>query len=309
MNIYKELKEELLLNQLQDTLIPKLHNIQSLIEDYYYLINDNNKNANLSEMSNELNNIISIFDNLSYNYIPENVPDEDEDVFINILLKYKDDISNFISNFAESYFESFATQTRYILNLIDVHRTSLIDEGEEILTESTINKDLEECEKDYCLYIDTHIQNVQKAWNEEVSKIDDDFIQSHIDELTEQIKQHDASKWNDDEFDAYRANYYPINDQEKIDNEANFQAAWYNHFQNNPHHWQHWLNEKGELEPLKGEDEVKKAYIEMICDWQAMGYVFGDTAYQYYNQNKDTIKLYPELQNWVEELLNKLEKI
>ena len=128
-------------------------------------------------------------------------------------------------------------------------------------------------------------------------------------ELAKQIKHHDESKWSEDEFDAYRANYNPINDQEKIDNEANFQAAWYNHFQNNPHHWQHWLNEKGELEPLKGKDEVKKAYIEMICDWQAMGYVFGDTAYQYYNQNKDTIKLYPELQNWVEELLNKLEKI
>lgn len=143
MNIYKELKEEVLLNQLQDTLIPKLHNVQSLIEDYYYLINDSNKNANLSEISSELNNIISIFEDLSYNYIPENVPDEDEDIFINILLKYKDDISNFISNFAEKYFESFVTQTRYILNLIDVHRTSLIDEGEEILTESFINEAIE----------------------------------------------------------------------------------------------------------------------------------------------------------------------
>lgn len=309
MNIYKKLKEEIILNELQDSLIPKLHNIQSLIEEYYYITNDEDKNINLSQISKELNNVISIFDNISYNYIPENVPDEDEDVFINILLKYKDDISNFISNFREEYFESFSTQSRYILNLIDVHRTSLIDEGEEILTESTETKDIDECENNYYNYVNTHIENVQKAWNEEVSTIDDNFIQKHIDELTEQIKHHDESKWSEDEFDAYRANYNPINDQEKIDNEANFQAAWYHHFQNNPHHWQHWIDENGELKPLENKDIVKMNYVEMICDWQAMGYVFGDTAYQYYEQNKDTIKIYPELKSWFKSILNKLEKV
>ena len=169
------------------------------------------------------------------------------------------------------------------------------------------SEDLDKCINEYSQYIDAHIKNVQKAWNEEVSKLDDEFIQSHIDELTEQIKQHDISKWGDEEFDAYRANYYPVNDEEKIANEANFQAAWYNHFQNNPHHWQHWLNEKGELEPLEGKDVVKMYYIEMICDWQAMGYVFGDTAKQYYEQNKDTIKIYPELQDWLEKLLYDLD--
>ena len=58
---------------------------------------------------------------------------------------------------------------------------------------------------------------------------------------------------------------------------------------------------------MDDEDSVKKAYIEMICDWQAMGYVFGDTANQYYNSNKDTIKLYPELREWIERLLQELD--
>lgn len=171
------------------------------------------------------------------------------------------------------------------------------------------NLNKEECEKNYTDYVQNHIKNVQKAWNNEVSNIDDEFIQSHKDELTEQIKHHDESKWDTNEFDAYRANYNPIDDQEKIDNEANFQAAWYHHFQNNPHHWQHWIDDKGDLIPLEDIDTVKKSYIEMICDWQAMGYVFGDTAKQYYDQNKDTIKIYPELQEWLYEILTKLENM
>ena len=171
------------------------------------------------------------------------------------------------------------------------------------------NLNKEECEKNYTDYVQNHIKNVQKAWNNEVSNINDEFIQSHKDELTEQIKHHDESKWDTDEFDAYRANYNPIDDQEKIDNEANFQAAWYHHFQNNPHHWQHWIDDKGDLIPLEDIDTVKKSYIEMICDWQAMGYVFGDTAKQYYDQNKDTIKIYPELQEWLYEILTKLENM
>ena len=171
------------------------------------------------------------------------------------------------------------------------------------------NLNKEECEKNYTDYVQNHIKNVQKAWNNEVSNIDDEFIQTHKDELTEQIKHHDESKWDTDEFDAYRANYNPIDDQEKIDNEANFQAAWYHHFQNNPHHWQHWIDDKGDLIPLEDIDTVKKSYIEMICDWQAMGYVFGDTAKQYYDQNKDTIKIYPELQEWLYEILTKLENM
>lgn len=168
---------------------------------------------------------------------------------------------------------------------------------------------LEQCEDNYRKYVLNHINNVQKAWNEEVSILDDKFIKSNIDELTEQIKNHDKSKLDEDEFNAYRANYNPINDLEKTNNEANFQVAWYHHFQNNPHHWQHWTDKSGELIPIEDIDNIKKAYIEMICDWQAMGYVFGDTAKQYYDSNKDTIKIYPELKEWLEGLLNQLENL
>ena len=52
---------------------------------------------------------------------------------------------------------------------------------------------LEQCEKAYTKYVNNHISNVQKAWNNEVSKLDDDFIQSNLDELTEQISHHDES--------------------------------------------------------------------------------------------------------------------
>ncbi len=181
---------------------------------------------------------------------------------------------------------------------------NLLENIQKNITES---EDLDKCINDYSQYVDSHIQNVQKAWLEQVSTLDDDFIKENYDELTKQIEKHDLSKWGEEEFDAYRANYNPVNDEEKTANEANFQAAWYHHFRNNPHHWQYWTDESGELVPMTDLAEVKKAYIEMICDWQAMGYVFGDTANQYYNSNKDTIKLYPELREWVEGLLQELD--
>lgn len=170
-------------------------------------------------------------------------------------------------------------------------------------------EDIDKCIHDYSEYVNAHIKNVIKAWKEEVSKIDDDFIQSNSKAISDRVILHDISKWGNEEFDAYRANYNPINDQEKINNEANFQAAWWHHFQNNPHHWQHWIDEEGEFKTDIDLYDIKLAYVEMICDWQAMGYVFGDTAKQYYDSNKNTIKIYPQLQDWLEDLLNKLENL
>lgn len=163
-------------------------------------------------------------------------------------------------------------------------------------------------EKKYKDYVDTHIANVNRAWKEEISKIDDKFIQENKKAITEKVKNHDKSKYDEEEFDAYRANYDPINEKERANNEAKFQAAWLHHFQNNNHHWQHWIDETGKLDKAKyDKDTVMKAYIEMICDWQGMGYVFGDNAAQYYNDNKDKIKIYPELRKWLENLLNKID--
>lgn len=49
------------------------------------------------------------------------------------------------------------------------------------------------------------------------------------------------------------------------------------------------------------------AYLEMICDWQAMGYVNGDSAPEYYRNHKDEIKIDPNWVSLVEEILDLLD--
>ena len=40
---------------------------------------------------------------------------------------------------------------------------------------------------------------------------------------------------------------------------------------------------------------------QMICDWEAMGRKFGDTAKDYYIKNKDNIKLCNKSKKYLEE--------
>jgi len=63
----------------------------------------------------------------------------------------------------------------------------------------------------------------------------------------------------------------------------NFDRAWQHHKDNNKHHWNYWSERNLEM-PVK--------YIkQMICDWEAMGVKFGDTAIEFYLSNYDEIKL------------------
>ena len=123
INLYKYLKETALLNELRDTMLPSLHNIQNLIESYYY---SEKADINiLNRISDNLNVVITELENLGYKYEPDSSTDEDEEVFKTILLRYREEISNFISHFSEEAFESFNTQTRYISNLVDIHKANI----------------------------------------------------------------------------------------------------------------------------------------------------------------------------------------
>ena len=120
--LYKYLKEAILLNDFRDDVIPALHKAQDLISEYI-LINDVDTNSEvLRKLSDTLEIIANKFNHLEYNYDPEVQPDVSENTFRNNLIRYKEEISNFISNFSEDLFQSFNTQTKYIINLIEIHR-------------------------------------------------------------------------------------------------------------------------------------------------------------------------------------------
>ena len=122
MNLYKYLKETALLNQLKDTMLPNFYKVDDAITDYLTISGKNNANEILDELEKYLNLVSDELENLGYTYNPEVVPDEDENVFRTILKRYKDEMAYFINNFNEDQFESFNVQTKYIINLIEVHK-------------------------------------------------------------------------------------------------------------------------------------------------------------------------------------------
>ena len=177
-NLFHYLKETMILQDLQNNTVPHLYKVQELIDEYYYYDDKNDSNDVLGDIIEQLNPVISNFNNLGFTYEPDSSSDVSESTFKRNLLKYKEQINEFISNFNEKSIEAFNTQTRYLLNLIDVHRADNIDEGE-VLTESQHFNKLEEA-------IEVHDDLNPKIWNtnmtmkEEVLKalkeISDEFL-------------------------------------------------------------------------------------------------------------------------------------
>lgn len=138
--------------------------------------------------------------------------------------------------------------------------------------------ELELKEKEYLDYINEHISNVKMVYinyGEELCKL----LNVSKFSLGENIDRHDASKFSDEEFDAYRNWFHTCSDEEK-DKEA-FDKAWHHHYTNNPHHPQYW--DRGDYI----EDMPRIFIAEMLCDWHAMSIKFNDNTYKYYLKERD----------------------
>ena len=73
-------------------------------------------------------------------------------------------------------------------------------------------------------------------------------------------------------------------DKEQIEKE--FHYAWLHHIHNNKHHPEYWTYVDEYYKPVVL--DMPPIYIaEMLLDHQAMGYKFGDNAYNYYQKTKD----------------------
>lgn len=147
--------------------------------------------------------------------------------------------------------------------------------------------------REYIDYVERHYNNVQKAWQELNEKckghgfewLYDDFIWNII---NQNIKIHDLSKLSEKEFIQYRQFFKPTNYEvnNNLKDKDLMQKAWNHHLNNNHHHWQTWTNTD-----YYYPNQKLIYFIENICDWMAMGYEFGDTAKEYYENNKDKIIL------------------
>lgn len=170
----------------------------------------------------------------------------------------------------------------------------------------TISSEITDKTKEYTIYIDKHRANVQKAWDEVQEKCKDllsaNLSSTQLALIESNIKNHDMSKYGEEEFEPYRKWFYPVEESEKSKKE--FDKAWQHHKENNLHHPDIWKE--------RGNQDLMPYYfiVEMVCDWQAMGYVFGNNAKQYYEKEKTNIqaKLGKKQIKWTEDLLNALCK-
>lgn len=121
--------------------------------------------------------------------------------------------------------------------------------------------------KEYENYIINHRKNVINAYKDLLTNnncTNIPWVSSAIREIMRDdiIKNHDISKYSEEEFEPYRSRFFPC-DGEKYDNIA-FEKAWTHHYKTNPHHWDHWI--------VYGvaQEMDDKYIIEMCCDWIAM---------------------------------------
>lgn len=157
----------------------------------------------------------------------------------------------------------------------------------------------------YDNYLTEHKENVAKGFR---------WLQENIPEVIEDgfewqiCFNHDASKTDPEEYDAYDAYFYGNNRSYSV--VQNFNKAWLRHIHNNPHHWQHWILINDE--PKEGMVVIDMPYIyvvEMICDWWSFSWKKGDLneIFGWYEDHKDYMKLSANTRRSVEYILGKMK--
>ncbi len=165
---------------------------------------------------------------------------------------------------------------------------------------------------EYDQYLREHIAAVYDAlkWmsdNLEIPGVTD----TNFSDALWNASDHDKSKFEKFEYDAYDDYFYGGNKSYKVVQMFNY--AWLHHQNKNPHHWQYWVLIQDNPEdgnsvatPL----EMPVVYVlEMIADWWSFSWRKGDKyeLFSWYADNEDNILLHKDTRNLVEDILNKIQ--
>lgn len=160
----------------------------------------------------------------------------------------------------------------------------------------------------YDSYLEQHKANVKKGF-EWIREHIPDILQGDFDYEWQICLNHDHSKTEPDEYEAYDAYFYGGN--RSFDVVQKFNKAWLIHIHRNPHHWQHWvlIND----EPNEGEIVIQMPHnyiVEMICDWWAFSWDKGDLTemFSWYEERKNYIKLHKNTRKTVEDIFDKIKE-
>ena len=156
---------------------------------------------------------------------------------------------------------------------------------------------------EYEAYLEQHIAGVKKAFEQFKKYLltETDLSIEEMEQLEHLIANHDASKYEDEEFYPYLYHFYPS--QAGQDNEIAYDRAWNHHQKHNPHHWQYWILQKDSGKQVIL-DMPEIYVIEMLCDWSSFQYKNPEsTANKWYADNKDKMILSETTRNIIEKYL------
>jgi hypothetical protein len=160
--------------------------------------------------------------------------------------------------------------------------------------------------REYCDYLEEHLENVAWAWKvlqekcKDMKFVWDDFMYATIDSM---VEQHDLSKFSAEEFMPYSNKFFSVEGQLGDRTEDEFKKAWEHHQEHNPHHWQSWAHKE-----FYHPHEAECHCVCMVIDWMAMGKKFNDTAQDYYEKNKKSIKLPDWAVDFIGEIFSRIKE-
>lgn len=163
------------------------------------------------------------------------------------------------------------------------------------------------CEQ-YQSYLETHIANVQRAWEEVFKPLFLRGSTKQFEDISEAIKNHDESKYWEAEWEGYLDHFYEGSGKSQKEIDMNFKYAWLHHQHNNPHHWQYWLLKEDDSDDIEALDMPLEQVICMLCDWHSFRYVDDSiTTEQWYKDNRSNMILSENTERLIEQYIKYLK--
>lgn len=162
--------------------------------------------------------------------------------------------------------------------------------------------------REYDNYIEQHRAAVLMGFEWLVSNLPE-VIKCDEAALRLQMKEHDLSKHDPQEYVAYDNYFYGNNKSFQVVND--FDYAWLRHIHFNEHHWQYFCLIQDD--PDKGMKILDMPYnyiLEMLCDWWSFSWRKGNLneIFDWYEERKNYIKLSDRTRIEVEYILDKIKK-
>lgn len=162
-----------------------------------------------------------------------------------------------------------------------------------------INESGADYQKEYKDYVVAHKERVEEYSTWLLSNCPDLFEGVDVEDFKELIKEHDASKFSEEEFEPYAKKWHL--DGIKT---PEYEAAWEHHYMNNEHHPEYW----------DGEDMPYIYILEMICDWGSFSLKSGnmkELSEFYYNKaiNDPEKNLSNATKEIIEDIISRIDSV